>query len=289
MKTNHTVVCSVFFAIIFLTVNNKSFAQLKADFTSNVQSGCTPLIVAFQDNSTGNPNAWSWSLGNGATSTYQNPVTTYVDPGTYTVKLSIKSASGKDSIKKTAYITVYANPQVAFNGSPTQGCFPLDVKFTNNSKAGSGTISDYLWDFGDGYIDSSTTITHTYTSAGVFDITLKVTNSYGCVTALTKSDLIKINDGVNANFDLASLDICKTPATAIFQNTSEGTGALNYQWDFGDGNTSSQQNPTHNYGSSGNYNVLLTVQSAGGCSDTASLLLNVHLPVSSFTYQRLHV
>ncbi|MBV9960886.1 MAG: PKD domain-containing protein [Parafilimonas sp.] len=284
MKTNHTVVCSVFFAIFFLSVADKSDAQLKADFTSNVQSGCAPLIVAFQDKSTGNPNAWTWSLGNGATSTYQNPVTTYVDPGTYTVKLSIKGSSGKDSLSRTSYITVYANPVVVFNGSPTQGCFPLDVKFTNNSKAGSGTITNYLWDFGDGYIDSSTTATHTYTSSGTFDITLKVTNSYGCYTALTKSDFIKINDGVNAGFNLTSLDVCKTPANAVFQNTSQGTGGLSYAWDFGDGSTSTQQNPTHTYSTSGSYEVLLTVQSAGGCTDTASLPVNVHVPTSSFTH-----
>ncbi len=284
MKTNRTVVCSGFFALFFIIVGNTSFAQLKADFSSNVQSGCTPLIVAFQDKSTGNPSNWSWSLGNGSASTYQNPVTTYFDPGTYTVKLTIKNTSGKDSITKTAYITVYANPQVVFNASPTQGCFPLDVKFTNNSKAGSGTISNYLWDFGDGNIDSTVTASHTYTSSGVFDITLKITNSYGCYDALTKSDLIKINDGVNANFGLASLDICKTPATAVFQDSSDGSGTLSYQWDFGDGATSASPSPSHNYTSSGSYTVLLTVQSAGGCSDTASLPLSIHIPASSFTH-----
>ena len=85
-------------------------------------------------------------------STQQNPITTYFNPGVYTVKLTVKNSSGADSIYKTAYITVYANPQASFNASPLQGCFPLNVNFTNSSKAGSGTITDYLWDFGDGNI-----------------------------------------------------------------------------------------------------------------------------------------
>lgn len=284
MKTNHTVVCSVFFAIFLFSVNNKSVAQLKADFTSNVQTGCAPLIVAFQDLSKGSPTSWKWTLGNGATSTNQNPVTTYVDPGTYTINLSIKGSSGKDSVSKTAFITVYANPQVVFNGTPTEGCFPLDVKFSNSSKAGSGSISGYTWDFGDGNIDSTPTATHTYISNGTFDVTLKVTNSFGCVTAITKSDLIKINDGVNANFMLSSLDVCKTPANAVFKNTSQASGSVSYEWDFGDGKTSTLANPAHSYATTGTYSVLLTAQTAGGCTDTALLELDVHVPAPGFSY-----
>ncbi|MEP6465349.1 MAG: PKD domain-containing protein [Parafilimonas sp.] len=284
MKTNRTVGCSGLFILMFLFACNNSFSQLKADFSSNVQSGCTPLIVAFEDNSTGAPTNWSWTLGNGTIASNQNPVTTYFDAGSYTVKLTIKNTSGQDSLIKTSYITVYANPQIAFTTSATQGCFPLDVKFTNNSKAGSGTILNYLWDLGDGNIDTTVNVNHTYTSAGTFDITLKVTNSFGCYNALTKSDLIQISDGVNAGFSLTSLDICKTPATATFKNASNGSGTLIYNWDFGDGQKSSTASPLHNYTSSGSYNVLLTVQSSGGCSDTASMPVDVHIPVSGFSH-----
>ena len=128
---------------------------------------------------------------------------------------------------------------------------------------------------------------HIYTSAGVFDITLKVTNSYGCYSAITKSDLIKIENGVNAGFSLTSLNICKSPATAVFENSSEGTGTLSYQWNFGDGKTSTDESPSHNYTSTGNYNVLLTVRSSAGCSDTASFPLVVHFPVTSFTLYKI--
>lgn len=283
MKTKGTKLClGLFFLFCCLVCKNVS-AQLKADFTSNVQSGCTPLVVAFEDLSQGKPTSWTWSLGNGTVANNQNPVTTYIDPGTYTVKLSIKNSSGKDSITKTAYITVYANPQINFTASPTEGCYPLNVSFSNKSKAGSGTIAEYLWDYGDGYVDTSAKGSHTYLSGGKFNVTLKVTNSYGCVNNYTNIGLINIDDGVNANFNLTSLDVCSTPAMAVFENTSEGSGAVTYKWNFDDGTISTDKSPAHNYATSGSYNVLLTATTAAGCSDTATMNLNIHLPVTSFS------
>lgn len=282
MKTNCTNACLGFIATIFTVFAIPSFGQLNAKFTSNIQSGCTPLIVSFQDQSTGNPTSWKWTLGNGSYSTNQNPVTTYFNPGVYTVKLVVQNSSGADSVIAASYITVYANPQVTFSGSPTQGCFPLDVNFTNTSKAGSGTITDYLWDFGDGNISTDIKAEHIYTTPGTFDVTLKVTNSYGCTNALTNSDMVTINDGVNADFSLTSLDVCTTPATAIFRNNSEGSGSIDYLWNFGDGQTSTLFSPSHKYNNSGTFHVLLTAQSAGGCTDTATMDVVIAIPTSSF-------
>lgn len=281
MKVKATCVSSVF-VLLFGLLSAQSQAQLKTKFTSNIQSGCSPLVVSFQDQSSGNPTSWKWDLGNGTISTDQNPVTTYFKPGTYTIKLSVKNNSGLDSVKQIAYVTVYFNPQADFNASPTQGCYPLDVKFTNNSKAGSGIITNYLWDYGDGNVDTVQKPDHIYLSAGTFDLTLKVTNSYGCSSSIIKNDLVHIDDGVVAGFSLTSLDVCKLPATAVFDNTSNGPEATTYLWSFGDGNTSSSASPSHNYTNSGAYNVLLTAETLGGCSDTQSLKINVSVPVSSF-------
>ena len=123
---------------------------------------------------------------------------------------------------------------------------------------------------------------HVYTSSGTFDVTLKVTNSYGCTNAITKSDLVHIDDGVNADFSLGSLNVCKRPATAVFKNNSEGSGTMNYIWNFGDGSTTTSKDATHNYASSGTYDVVLTAESAGGCSDTASMRVVIAIPASSF-------
>ena len=238
MKTSRTRVCLGFLLIALIIFEKPSFGQLKAQFTSNIQSGCAPLIVEFENKSSGNPSGVKWDLGNGTISTRPNDVTgTYFDPGTYTVKLVIKNNSGADSVIKVNYITVYANPQIDFSASPNQGCYPLNVNFTNKSKAGSGTITDYVWDYGDGNVSANADTTHTYTSAGDFNVTLKVTNSYGCTNALTKTALIHIDDGATAGFSVSSINVCKTPATAYFKNTSNGEGTLTYLWNFGDGTT----------------------------------------------------
>src|SRR5215203_3713798 len=76
-------------------------AQLTANFTASPQAGCSPLVVHFTDQSTGNPTQWKWDLGNGATSTLKNPSATYFNPGTYPIKLVVKNAATSDSTVKT--------------------------------------------------------------------------------------------------------------------------------------------------------------------------------------------
>ena len=97
----------------------------RADFTAtSALSGCSPLIVNFQDLSTGTPTQWTWDFGNGTIVNAQNPAAqAYTLPGTYTVKLTVRNASGADSMVKVNYVTVYANPVVDFTASQLAGCF----------------------------------------------------------------------------------------------------------------------------------------------------------------------
>ena len=81
-----------------------------ANFKSDITGGCAPIVVNFEDLSTGNPTAWAWDFGNGATSNKQNPSATYFYEGTYVVKLTVANLSGQNTITKTAYITVYKEP-----------------------------------------------------------------------------------------------------------------------------------------------------------------------------------
>lgn len=283
MKASNTV---LFRALLILLCCSYSFlakSQPKAAFTSNTTSGCPPLIVFFQDQSSGNPTTWKWDLGNGAPSIQQNPITTYFDPGVYTVRLIVTNSSGSDSVVKINYITVAEEPEAGFSVSTTQGCFPLDVSFFDNSTTGTDKITQWQWDFGDGNIDNTGQPTHTYTSEGLFDITLTATNSSGCKSTITKSDYIKIEDGAVAAFEITSLDICKSPATVTFKNQTTSTGPVTYSWDFGDGGTATNANPVHNYSKPGTYNVLLTVTAEAGCTDTASASVVIAFPKSSFS------
>lgn len=243
--------------------------QLVANFSATPVSGCAPLVVNFNDLSTGNPTSWRWDLGNATTAIIRNPSVTYFNPGEYTIKLVIRNASGADSITKTQYITVFAAPTVNFSGTPLLGCFPLPVQFTDLSTPGAGSTNiQWQWDFGDGNSSTVRNPSHTYTAGGNYNVSLRVTNSNGCVKTLTKPAYVQLHSGLTANFSNTVPTSCTAPLNIVFTNLTVGTGVLSYQWSFGDGGTSTLQNPTHNYINPGSYTVRLIVSNTTDCSDT---------------------
>src|SRR6185437_13139374 len=163
-------------------------AQLTAKFGADNTSGCSPIVVNFTDSSTGSPTSWSWDLGNGATSTLQNPSTTYLTAGTYTVNLTVKSGASSSTLTKTSYITsgkydvslIVTNssgcnktltkngyidmadiPAASFTSANASACTaPATVSFTNTS---TGATS-YSWNFGDGSTSTSASPSHSYAS-----------------------------------------------------------------------------------------------------------------------------
>jgi gliding motility-associated-like protein len=253
--------CSLFLCFV-------ANAQLSADFTANPIEGCAPVVVQFTDQSAGNPVAWLWDLGNGNTSASRNPSTIYFNPGTYTVKLVVTNASGIDSVIKTDFIVVSDKPTVNFSANNAAGCFPFLVTFTDQSMPVSGAITDWEWDFGDGNVSTDQSPTHIYTAPGNFTVTLKVTNSAGCVNVTTKTGYIRVNESPQAGFNSTSSASCNPPVTVNFTNTSVSSSSATYSWNFGDGATSAASNPSHNYGTAGTFNVRLTVTNATGCRDT---------------------
>ena len=120
--------------------------QPAAGFTADPTSGSAPLEVQFTETSAGGPTSWSWNFGDGGTSTEENPVYTYINPGVYTVTLTVGNAHGSDTRTKTDYISV-ATPAIAdFTANITRGKAPLAVQFTDHP-SGDG-ITSWSWDFG---------------------------------------------------------------------------------------------------------------------------------------------
>lgn len=259
--------CLLLLTVLLLSISSK--AQLVAEFSATPTSGCAPQIVNFTDLSTGNPVEWRWDLGNGTTSFLQNPSATYFTGGQYTVKLVVKDAGGNsDSITKTQYINIFAIPVVNFSATPVSGCVPLTVQFTDLSTAGSSVITTWLWDFGDGTTGTNKNPLHTYTSAGNFNVTLRVTTNAGCSRTVTLSNFIQASNGVTAAFTNSAPSGCSLPVTINFTNTSSGPGTLSYAWDFGDGGTSTATNPSHTYLTAGSFTVTLVVTSSTGCTNS---------------------
>ena len=243
-------------------------AQLHTDFTASPDNGCAPVFVHFTDISTGGATSWKWDLGNGTISFLQNPSATYFNPGKYTIKLVIKKGALADSAIKVSFITINALPKPLFQASDTTGCYPLKVNFTDQSIAQEGGIVKWEWDFGDGMLSGSQNPNHVYTGPGNYNVILRVTNTAGCVSTVSKPQYIKIKDGVTADYSFTGSSQCTPPSIIHFTNKSTGTGTLSYQWLFGDGNTSGLQNPSNTYNTAGIYTIQLVVKNNAGCIDT---------------------
>ncbi|MEI6949270.1 PKD domain-containing protein [Paraflavisolibacter sp. H34] len=263
-----------FFTLVLCLGQVRVSAQSTPDFSASTVSGCAPLLVHFTDKSGGNPSEWRWSLGNGVVSVLQNPSTTYSNPGTYTIKLVVRSASGADSVVRNAFITVYPNPDVAFRASDSLSCPPLSVQFRDLTTTGSGRITNWSWDFGDGVTATTASPTHVYQNAGNFTVTLKATNNYGCFKAFSKPQYIQIGERSQPDFTFAIPDKCGDPATVQFTNTSTAPAGNVFTWHFGDGTTSQQKDPVKTFATGKTYTVKL-VSASGSCADSVSKAVTV--------------
>jgi len=266
-------------AIAVICPFKKTFAQPAADFSASPLTGCAPLVVNFTDNSSGAPATWNWDLGNGTLSSLKNPSTTYINPGTYTVILTVTNASGTNSITRTAYITVYDKPRVNFTVNDSASCIPFVSSFTDLSSTSFGNITAWEWDFDDGSRSNEQHPSHSFTQAGSYNISLKATNDAGCFNILNKLAYIQAADPLQASFSFSQPVMCRPPETITFTNNSQGPGNVNYVWDFGDGNRSTAANPSHTYNTGGTYSVKLTATNNIGCTD--SLLLSDTLVIKN--------
>jgi PKD repeat protein len=256
------------------------------NFSANLTSGNVPLTVNFTNQTIGTVSSYSWNFGDGGTSSVANPSHTYNSAGSFTVSLTVTGAGGTKTETKANYIvTTFAGPVANFYGSPTSGTVPLSVSFTNTS---SGDISSYSWNFGDGSSSSLANPSHTYNSAGTFSVSLTVTGPGGSDSE-TKSGYITVTnpgDPPIANF-YGSPTSGSYPLTVTFTNISTGD-ISSYSWNFGDGASSTLENPTYTYNSAGTYSVSLTVTGPGGSdSETKSGYITVtnpgDSPVANFT------
>ena len=160
------------------------------DFSGTPQSGAAPLNVTFTDASTGTgPLTWAWDFGDGdpTNSTLQNPVHTYANVGTYNVSLTVSNAAGSTMTVKPDYITVSAAPVAPiadFVATPQSGAAPLRVTFFDNS-TGTDPLT-YVWDFDDGSTENATVQVpvHTYANAGMYNVSLTVSNAVGSNTTI---------------------------------------------------------------------------------------------------------
>ncbi len=139
-----------------------------------------PLTVTFTDTSLGDITSWLWNFGDGSTSTEQNPVHIYQKQGNYSVRLAVAGPAGTSTMEEPVFILVGPFPPVAyFEAIYTSHPAPCSVEFMQYSE---GTITEWLWDFGDGTKSTARKPTHTYQRNGNFTVNLTITGPEGTST-----------------------------------------------------------------------------------------------------------
>lgn len=238
-----------------------------ANFSRTPTSGTAPLTVQFTDLTTGSPNTWSWNFGDGATSVTQSPSHIYTTAGTYNVTLIATNSRGSSTYTMSSCVTVtllVVIPVANFSATPLSGNFPLAVQFTDLS---TNTPTSWLWNFGDGVTSTSRNPSHTYASAGSYTVTLYATNSAGTSPVHSVSNYIVVTTPVSVpvtNFSASPLTGV-SPLYIQFTDLTAGS-PTSWSWNFGDGVTSTLQNPSHTYTSSNNasYTIVLVATNTAG-------------------------
>lgn len=249
-------------------------AQFKADFVADTVRFCPPYSVKFTDKSSGRITSRRWDFGQGGTATGNNPFPTasYIRSGTYDVKLVISDGTRTDSITKKAYIKVHRVPIPDFSAlTTTKGCRPLTVSFGDNTILGDAPIKAYDWNFGDGNKSSQFNPKNKYISDGRFSVSYTVIDTNGCSSTLKKKQLIHALPApiIKVSTSTPRHD-CQPPHLVQFVNNTKGLNPISYRWNFGNGRTSTQKNPSNSYGS-GVFNVQVIATDSAGCKDTLNL------------------
>ncbi len=262
-----------------------------AGFSASPTLGVAPLNVQFSDASGGSITGRTWNFGDGATSNAQSPLHSYIAAGVYDVTLTVSGPGGSDTEYKAGFVTVTvvpppSAPVAAFSAGPTSGTVPLTVQFSDTS---SGSITGRTWNFGDGTTSTAQSPSHSYTAAGIYDVSLIVTGLGGSDTK-ARAAYITVS-GTSPETVMAAFSASPTagmaPLTVQFSDASTGSIAVR-TWDFGDGVTSTAQSPAHSYTAAGVYNVALTVTGPGG-SDTETKAAYITVSVISPELMQLYL
>ncbi len=245
----------------FTTLEAKS---PEAAFKSDITTGDAPLSVKFTDLSTEDPKQWFWEFGDGATSNTQNPSHTYQSAGSFDVKLTATNPYGSNQTVENDYIIVKPvgiAPIAEFSASPISGMNPLTVNFVDLS---SNSPLSWSWDFGDGSTSNVKNPAHTYTQIGTFGVILSVTNEFG-TSSETKHNLIQVNaTGIAPVAEFTAAPRNGTSPLIVSFIDQSSNNPTSWRWTFGDGQSSTERNPSHTYNNVGEYTVSLEVKNEFG-------------------------
>jgi PKD repeat protein len=255
--------------------SSSSSPNLKVSFAYSPKYPTEGQVVQFQDSSSGNAASFSWDFGDGTTSTEHNPVHIYRNSGFRKITLTA-SVNGTTKRASRTITVMPATTGATFVFSPTTPGPGQTVQFADTT---SETPVSWRWDFGDGTTSSMKNPSHAYSREGRYTITLVASNSSGSKQG-SQTLAVASMSVLTASFNFSPT----TPTTAqAVQFTDASTGGpTSWLWNFGDGATSTTQNPSHVYSTAGSKSVTLSVSSSSG-SQTSTRTLTV-LPALAATF-----
>ncbi|MBZ0207590.1 MAG: PKD domain-containing protein [Flavobacteriales bacterium] len=247
----------------YFFIDDMSLVNAEVSVTSTGHP-CTNDLVLTAAPYDAPPNTYQWYLDGvaivGQTGPVLNASALGLGGGMYAMR--VIRANGSCALAQKEVTVAYPIPLAT--ATPQSGCAPLVVQLTNQTDpAMSGTL---LWDLGDGSTAASSTVMHTYTQPGSYNVRLTVTTAQGCMADSLFEDLITVHPTPVASFTADTTIGCVGTAVT-FTNTSTPAGNYACTWSFGDGALGSGSTVQHAYNNPGTYNVMLQVTNAFGCMD----------------------
>jgi len=210
------------------------------------------LVATFTDTSAPDPIQWDWDFGDTQVSSDQDPVNTYVAAGDYDVTLIATNAAGPGLPETVTIHPVYA--QFTFEEDA------MRVHFTDTTV---GSPTTWLWDFGDGTFSSDQNPSRTYLTVDSFDVTLTASSADAIHTSAISVVTTEPVSNPTASF---IHEVTGNPEISFFDTS--GPMIDEWLWDFGDTNTSTEENPVHEYAAAGDYKVTLKATNVLGDDTT---------------------
>lgn len=253
-----------------------------AYFQPNTTEECEGLELHLTNGSFGAGMTYLWDFGNGITSTEANPDIVYYGQGigdtTYIITLSVSNICGNSIYQDI--ITIHPLPQAAIGLSPENDCSPVVMNFANIS---TGAATNFYWDFGNGHTSNSpipeSQVYYTDSTTSVYTVTLISSNSCGVDTATTQVVVEPAN--VHSLFGVSGLQGCE-PFTVDFYNYATPGAVID--WNFGDGNTSAEAEPTHTFENPGTYTVIQYANSECGYDSSTINIVVLPMPEVAFSH-----
>lgn len=224
-----------------------------AEFSVDKSSGLFPIDVIFSNQSMHNPTEWLWDFGDGYTSNIEHPSHTYEAPGLYTVRLTVGNTYGTDQLIKEEFINSKA---IDIECDTTSGYAPLLVNFTGLTNLSD--ITFWSWSYGDGVQGGDGQSTqHIYHNPNSYN-TVRLSAGNADTSYHAEKIIHVLTDIAEVNFtaDITNGWVEQTVNFTSYTNIDDPTW---YQWSFGDGGTSNEENPTHIYTNIGTFKVILQV------------------------------